>query len=71
MKQKSQPNHRIYLETLWRMGPEERVAKAFELTEFARSLFRSGLRRRFPQASETELHALFLERLKKCHNRNY
>ncbi len=68
---KPQPNHRIYLETLRRMTPEERVAKAFELTEFARALFRAGLQRRFPNASETEIHALFLQRLEKCHNRNY
>ncbi|MCY7350193.1 MAG: hypothetical protein LH606_05945 [Cytophagaceae bacterium] len=71
MEQKPQSNHRIYLETLRRMTPEERVAKSFELTEFARSLFRSGLRRRFPEASETELDALFFQRLEKCHNRNY
>ncbi len=68
---KPQPNHRIYLETLRRMTPEERVAKAFELTEFARSLFREGLRRRFPDASEAELHALYLKRLQKCYNRNW
>lgn len=68
---KPQPNHRIYLETLRRMTPEERVAKAFELTEFARSLFREGLRRRFPEASGAELHEVYLQRLQKCHNRNY
>lgn len=68
---KSNPNHRLYLETLRRMTPEERVRKAFELTEFARELFRAGLRRRFPEGTESELHALYLQRLEKCSNRNY
>jgi hypothetical protein len=53
------------------MTPQQRLAKAMELTEDARRRFREGLRRRFPDLDESELHKLYLERLDKCHNRNY
>ena len=45
---KTRPNHALYLRTLRRMGPEVRLRKAFELSAFARALFRTGLERRFP-----------------------
>jgi hypothetical protein len=53
------------------MTPEQRLLKAFELTEFSRQLFRQGLRNLHPKLSETELHTLFRARLEKCHNQNY
>jgi hypothetical protein len=53
------------------MTPQQRLEKAIELTETARALFRQGLRMRFPDKSEQELHQLYLERLEKCHNRNW
>jgi len=53
------------------MSPEQRLAKAFELTEFSKQLFLHGLRRRFPDMEEKKFHALFLERLGKCHNRSF
>ena len=53
------------------MTPDERLLKAFELTEMARDLFREGLRQRFPDKSEEEIHRIYLDRLDKCHNRNY
>lgn len=68
---KSRPNHRIYIETLRKMTPEQRLVKAFELTQFSRDLFIHGLRQRFPDLSDEELRKLYLERLDKCHNRNY
>ena len=68
---KSHPNHRVYLEVLQRMTPEQRIAKAFELSEMTRTLFRQGLRERFPNLPEAQFHALYLERLALCHNRNY
>ena len=45
--------------------------KAFELSEFTKTLFLKGLRRRFPDVSETELRQIMLKRLARCHNRNY
>jgi len=53
------------------MTPAQRLAKALELSAQARRLFEIGLRRRFPDLSEPEFHRLLLERLAKCHNRNY
>jgi len=53
------------------MSPEQRLLKAFELSEFARDLFVHGLRKRFPDLPEAEFKELLLRRLDKCHNRNY
>lgn len=62
---------RVYLEALSRMTPAQRLAKADELTEMSRAVFMEGLRHRFPGLSPDELHRLYLERLDKCHNKNY
>jgi hypothetical protein len=69
MTVKSRPNHGIYLDVLRRQTPEQRLAKAFELGEMSRELFRAGLRRRFPDLSDDEFRRLCLARLDKCHNR--
>lgn len=71
MDPKPRPNHKLYLESLRRMSPAQRLAKAFELSEFSKQLFISGLRKRFPNLSPDEFHRLLLDRLAKCHNRNY
>ena len=71
MSGKPTPNLAIYHDILRRMTPEQRIDKAFELTELTRRLFREGLRHRFPALTEPELHALYLRRLSLCHNRNY
>lgn len=57
---KPQPNRDRYIEILRSMTPEQRLLKSFELTEFARSLFKSGLKASHPEMSEAELHALYL-----------
>jgi len=62
---------RMYLDVLRRMTSEQRLQKAFELSEFTRQLFRHGLRKRFPGVTDEEFQQLFLNRLAKCHNRNY
>jgi hypothetical protein len=71
MDPKPRPNHRRYIAALQKMSPGQRLAKAFELSAFVKSLFREGLRKRFPELSNEEFHKLYLERLAKCHNRNY
>lgn len=68
---KERPNHRKYIEILRGMTPEQRLRKAFELSEFARALFVHGLRKRCPDLPEEEFRALVRARLDKCHNRNY
>jgi hypothetical protein len=68
---KPRPNHRLYIETLRRMSPQARLMKAFELSQFANDLFLHSLRKRFPGLSKLDFQKLYLERLNKCHNRNY
>ena len=68
---KPRPNHKKYIQVLRQMTPEQRLMKAFELSKFSKQLFIHGLRKRFPDLSEEEFHELYLERLKKCYNRNY
>ena len=68
---KSNPNHRLYIEVLRQMTPQQRLQKAFELSELAKSLFNHGLRQRFPSLAEDEIKKIYLERIAICHNRNY
>jgi hypothetical protein len=53
------------------MTPQQRLQKAFELTEEARQLFLAGLRQRFPEKPEAEIKRIYLARLDQYHNRNY
>ncbi|MFW6172152.1 MAG: hypothetical protein ACOC5T_00195 [Elusimicrobiota bacterium] len=68
---KKRPNHKLYIEILREMTPEQRLSKAFELSEFTRELFIKGLHKRFPDLSEKEFKEKLFKRLEKCHNRNY
>jgi hypothetical protein len=67
---KQQPNRRVYIETLRRMTPERRLAKAFELSDMTHEALRVAVAARNPGASADELHALYLERLERCRRRN-
>ena len=71
MNIKKNPNHKIYIQALRQMLPEQRLLTAFELSEFANQLFIHGLHKRFPDLPDEAFHKLLLERLNKCHNRNY
>lgn len=66
---KPRPNHRVYLRILRAMTPDERLRKAFELSELSRTLFRDGLRARFPDMPEDELKRLYIARLRKSQDR--
>ncbi len=66
---KPRPNHQIYIRVLREMGPEKRLKKAFELSEFSRSLLRQGLQSSNPRASEAELNQLYLARMAKARGR--
>lgn len=68
---KPRPNHRRYIEILRKMTPEQRLMKAFELSELSKTLFIDGLKKRFPDATPAEFARILRERLEKCHNRNY
>ncbi len=71
MDPKPKANRKLYMEVLRRMTPAQRLEKAMELSEFAKQLFRHGLRRRFPDADEKQIHEIYLKRIARCHNRNY
>ena len=71
MDAKPRPNHAISIQIYRRMTAEQKLQIVFELSAMGKALFRDGLRRRFPDASEEELRRIYLERLEKCHNRNY
>jgi len=68
---KQRPHHALYLRILRAMTPEQRLAKAFELGEMGRELLRADIRQRNPKCSEEALRALELDRIARCHNRNY
>jgi len=71
MDPKPRPNHKVYIEILRRMTVEQKLQIVFDLSETVNSLFREGLRKRFPDATEEEFHRIYLKRLEKCYNRNY
>jgi hypothetical protein len=71
MSIKQSPNHKQYLTTLTKMSAEQRLLKALELSAITKELFISGLHKRFPDKTETEIHKIYLQRLAKCYNRNY
>lgn len=54
---------RLQEEILRRFSPGERLRMAFEMSEFARSLSRAGLRNRRPELSEVELDDEMLKML--------
>ena len=68
---KLRPNHILYLQTLRKMTPAQRLAKAFELSAIAKELFMAGLQKRFATKDEADIKQIYLERIAKCHNRNY
>ena len=71
MELKPKANRSLYIQTLRRMTPAQRLAKAMELSELGKRLFLHGLRRRFSEADEKQILAEYLKRIARCHNRNY
>jgi hypothetical protein len=51
------------------MGPEKRLEKAFELSEFARALMRRGLEDLHPELAPSDLKRVYLDRMKKARER--
>ena len=49
------------------MSGEQKIIKAFELTEMTRQLMRAGIRDMNPEATEDEIDELYLERLFQYH----
>ena len=72
--------HQIAMETeagreglaVWRrvvksMTGPQKVAKAFELTEMTRQIMRAGIRRQHPDAGESEIDEMYVDRLLQYH----
>jgi hypothetical protein len=68
---KAQPNHEMLIKIVRGMTEEQRLSKAFELSDMTRALFEQGLRERFSNLSEREFKDLLFQRLELCHNRNW
>lgn len=71
MESNKRTAHEVYIDVIRSMAPADRLRKAFELTELTRRLFKQGLRERFPEKTDDEIHRIYLERLAECHNQNY
>ncbi|WP_145219744.1 hypothetical protein [Planctomycetes bacterium TBK1r] len=53
---------------IWRnMTGEQRIAKAFQLTEEVRQVMRAGIRSRNPEASEEHIQYLYVNQLLAAH----
>ncbi|QDV46663.1 hypothetical protein Enr13x_65720 [Stieleria neptunia] len=53
---------------IWRnMTGEQRIAKAFQLTEEVRQVMRAGIRSRNPEASEAQIQHLYVNQLLAAH----
>jgi hypothetical protein len=63
--------HKIYIEIMRRMTPEQKLLKVFELAATGRELFYQGLRKLHPDSSPEELKRIYMKNIEKCYNRNY
>ena len=66
-----EPAQEMYYNVVKKMTPEKKIDKVLELTKLSRKLMKEGLKIQFPNKTEIELHQLYLDRLKQCHNSNY
>ena len=69
MDPKPRPSQRLYVEVLRGMTPEQRLLKAFELSELSHELLRAGVQQRFPDAGPDEVQRIYMEQLARCQNR--
>lgn len=58
MDPKPQPNHARYIQILRSMTGEQKLLKAFELTEVGRERFSAGLRKDYPHLPDDDLKKL-------------
>jgi hypothetical protein len=63
MNPKQRSTHRHYIEILRKMTPEQRLLKAFELSDRAKRIFLQELREKHPGVSEEEFTRILRERL--------
>jgi len=63
--------HALYIETLRRMTPEEKLERVFAYDRQARALRLAGLRFENPDASEDDLERLFVQERLLWNNPKY
>jgi hypothetical protein len=66
---KAEPNRAKYIEVLRRMTPEQRLAKAFELTRMVRELARAGIAGRNPGLDPSAIDRLTREHILRWHSK--
>jgi hypothetical protein len=66
---KTHSNRALYITILRSMTPEERLRKAFELTEMARALTRAGIARQRPELTVEEVDRLVRDRVIAWHSK--
>ena len=71
MDPKLQPNDRLDLEALRRLGPDGRMRKCFELSDMVRRQFIKVLRERYPDATEEEFRTIVVRKVLEWSNSNY
>ena len=57
----------VWRETVSRMTGEQKIAKAFELTEMTREIMREGIRTNHPDATEKQIQRIYIDRLLSFH----
>ena len=60
MDPKPRPNHRLCIQVLRRMTPEQRLLKAFRLSEIEVQFRVLELRKRFPDLSDQEFRQILM-----------
>lgn len=68
---KPRPNHARTIQALRNMTPAQRLKKCFELSDLTKRLLKRAIARANPDASEEQVHAMYLRQLEKCHNRSF
>jgi hypothetical protein len=63
--------HKKYIEILRNMTPQQKIDKIFELNKLGDDLFRTGLKKRFPNLTKEEFNKLYKSRIEKCYNRDW
>ncbi len=68
---KKKPNHKKYMDILKKMSSEQKLLKMFELSDYSNKLLWYGLKNKYPDLTDDKIKKIYLERLIRCHNRNY
>ncbi len=59
------------MDILKKMSSEQKLLKMFELSDYSNKLLWYGLKNKYPDLTDDKIKKIYLERLIRCHNRNY